>query len=272
MNNRAFTISLLMALAATFMVWSYIDSKEQEWAKRYGDESTVVIAKKDISELDQINEMMLDEKVIPKQYQDAQSFQKKKDVLNMIALIPIRKGDQISANKVGPLGLRTGLSRQVAPGKRAISISVTETSSVSKLLKPGDRIDILVTVEPPNATGRGNQVTRTLLQDVPVLAVGKFVTSQIHRSVTKEEGGREIVKNLHENDAYATVTVEVDPSNAQVIAFLTGAPGMGFTISLRNNDDTERVALPPLHMGDILGGDLNRGAPAAPAIRAPASM
>jgi len=260
MNNRAFTISLGMAIAAVMMIFSYIDSKEKEWAKRYGDESTVIVAKKDINELDQINETMLDEKVIPKEYQDKNAYTNKKDVINMISLVPLKKGEQISFNKIGTLGLRTGLARQVSPGKRAVSIPVNEITAVSKLLKPGDRIDIIVVVDPPGSSGKGSQIAKTLLQDIPIIAVGKFVTAQVHRYTGKDESGKDVVRNLHETDAYSTITLEVDPPNAQTVAYLTGVPGVSFSISLRNNDDTERVVLPPVTMNDILGNDAGRNA------------
>lgn len=258
MNNKAFTISLAMALAAVFMIYSYITSKEQEWAKRYGDEIQVVVAKSDISELDQINETMVDMRTIPKEYADKGAHTKIESVRNLIALVPIKKGEQISFNKVGTLGLRTGLSRQITPGKRAVSIPVNELNAVSKLLKPGDRVDIIVVAEPPGSSGRSNQVGKTLLQDVPVLSVGKFVTSQVHRYDGKDDSGKEAVKNLHESDAYSTITLEVDPPNAQLLAFVTSVSGVNINLSLRNNDDTERVALPPITMNDVLGGEQNR--------------
>lgn len=266
MNNRAFTISLAMALAAVFMIYSYISSKEQEWAKRYGDEMQVVVARKDINELDQINETMLDIRTIPKEYADKNAHTKIESVQNLIALVPIKKGEQISFNKVGTLGLRTGLSRQVNPGKRAISISVSEINAVSKLLKPGDRVDLIVIAEPPGSTGKSNQIAKTLMQDVPVLSVGKFVTSQIHRLDGKDETGRELVRNLHESDSYSTITLEVDPAGAQLLAYATGASGVNITLSLRNNDDTERVVLPVVTMNDVLGGEsgkLQQRTPAA---------
>ena len=59
------------------------------------------------------------------------------------------------------------LSAHLAPGRRATTIPVDETSSLSGLLRPGDRIDLLATVQ------RDKQhLTMPLLQGVRVLATG----------------------------------------------------------------------------------------------------
>ncbi len=258
-------MSLTMAVAAVFMVFSYIQSREEEWAKRYGDEVPVVIAKSDINELASIKEGMIDVKNIPKDYRAPGYTTEKKDVVGFIALVPIRAGEQITNNKIGAMGMRTGISRQVAPGKRAVSISVTETTGVSKLVKPGDRVDIIAVLDPPGAQGRGNQTAKTILQDIPILAVGKYITSHIPRREEKDESGKVIVRNLQENDGYSTITVEVDPTNAQMLALLIASSGTTLTLSLRNNDDTERVSMPALSQREVVGADPQVNAPRVPA-------
>ena len=48
MNKRAFTLSLVVAFVAAFMVYSYIEGVEANLIKKYGKLTTVVVAKKDI--------------------------------------------------------------------------------------------------------------------------------------------------------------------------------------------------------------------------------
>ncbi len=263
MNNKAFSMSLIMALAAVLMVYSYIDSREKEWSKRYGNEEPVIVARKDINELKEITKDLIEVRNVPKDYREPGATTSEKDVVGFVALVPMRKGEQITYNKIAGLGVRTGLSRQVSPGKRAVSMNINDVTGVSKLLKPGDRVDVIAVIDPPGSTGKGNQISKTILQDVPVLAVGKFITSHVPRREEKDESGRVIVRNLAENDAYGTITVEVDPPNAQVMAYFNNGGG-SLTLSLRNNDDTERVVLAPTTMRDMLGND-GTGAPRAPA-------
>src|SRR5690606_40007608 len=59
-------------------------------------------------------------------------------------------------------GAQSGLSRQISIGKRALSIQVTEGMAVSRLLKPGDRIDILTLVDYAAGKKRSEEHTSEL--------------------------------------------------------------------------------------------------------------
>ena len=62
------------------------------------------------------------------------------------------------------------MARQVSVGKRAIAIAVNENMAVSKLLKPGDRVDILAAID--YAAGQKDKYKiKTVLQDILVLQV-----------------------------------------------------------------------------------------------------
>ena len=52
-------------------------------------------------------------------------------------------------------------------GKRAITFPVDEINSISGMLQPGDKIDLIATIRQLN-----NDVTYPLLQDVQILATG----------------------------------------------------------------------------------------------------
>ena len=135
MNNKALTLSLVMAIVAVFFVQSYVQSIEDEEKKRYGDQVLVVTAKNDIKEMDTINETMLTFALVPKRYlqpaartsisktpEDKESTQTLKDLVGSIAVVPIKKGEQITMNKLTEPGMRTGLAPQVAPGKRGYAV------------------------------------------------------------------------------------------------------------------------------------------------------
>jgi len=77
MNNKAVTLSVAFALFAVFMVHSYVSSIEEETKKKYGTELLVLIAKRDIKEMETLNETMLELKAVPKLFLEpaAISFQ-----------------------------------------------------------------------------------------------------------------------------------------------------------------------------------------------------
>jgi pilus assembly protein CpaB len=265
MNNKAFTISLVLAGLAVFMIYSYISSKEDELKRTYGDEVSVAVAKRSIKEMEVVYENMVDTVVKPKKFVEPGSATSKQEVLGFIATVPIRKGEQVTLNKIISPGVRTGLARQISPGKRAISIPVTDDTAVSKLIKPGDRIDLLTTLEVPGAQ-RGMQITKMVLQDVPVLAVGEYISNLSPRKAEKDKiTGQEEVRNLNAERNFNTITIEVEPQWAAQITLLRDA-GHRLSVLLRNNDDTERVNIGGVMLMDVIGQDLGR------VVRTPASQ
>ncbi|MBC7691388.1 MAG: Flp pilus assembly protein CpaB [Methylotenera sp.] len=267
MNNKALTLSLFIGAFAVFMVQSYVGSKEEEAKKKFGTEVLVVKAKRDIKEQETINETALELALIPKTFLEpaSVSFEKTeadketnrslKSLSGTIALVAIRKGEQITYNKMTEPGIRTGLSPQVAPGRRAVSIPVNETSGVAKLVKPGDRVDLIAVLD--MGGGKENKIAKTIFQDVVVLAVGRNVTNNVAR-VVEMDGNREKVKPLSEDFSFTSVTLEVEPAQAQTLALVMANGENAITLSLRNNDDTERVGLSSSMAGDVLGTEAAR--------------
>ena len=264
MNNRALTLSLIMAVMAVFFVQSYVSSIEEEEKKKYGTSVMVVVAKKDILEMDTINETQLEYLVIPKKYlepaavsleskvEDTNSSKTLRSVAGNVAIVPIKKGEQITYNKITNPSIRTGLSPQIAPGKRAISIPVSETSGVSKLIKPGDRVDLISVVD--LGGGKDKKVAKTVLQDVVILSIGRYITNNVARSVEVDSiGGKEKIRSLAEDYSFTTVTLEVDPIQVQTISLLLNSEDNALTLALRNNDDIERVNLPDTTLFDVYG-------------------
>jgi pilus assembly protein CpaB len=155
MNNRALTLSIFMAALAVFFVQSYVSSIEEEEKKKYGTSVLVIVAKRDVKEMDTLNETMLEFKPIPKRFlepsaislekkeEDPESTKTLKGLAGTIALVNIKKGEQLTFNKITDPNLKTGLATQIAPGRRAIAVPVNETSGVAKLVKPGDRVDLI---------------------------------------------------------------------------------------------------------------------------------
>ncbi len=268
MNNRAITLSIAMAIMAIFFMQSYVSSIEEEAKKKFGTEVLVVAAARDIKEMATIDETHLELKSVPKRFLEpaAISFsgigeeaasKEMKDLAGSVAIVPIKKGEQITFNKLTEPSLRTGLSPQITPGRRAVSIPVTEITGVSKLVKPGDRIDLIAVM--PLGIGVNSIISKIVLQDIAVLSVGRYVTNNIPRVIGEpDRKGRENVRSLTSFDGFASVTIEVDPPQAQKIALIVANPRNQLIVSLRNNDDNDRISTSGLTLKDILGKDASR--------------
>jgi pilus assembly protein CpaB len=109
------------------------------------------------------------------------------------------------------------LSDAVPQGRRAVTLPLDPSSSFSGLLRPGDRVDLLCTRE-------GGSGGVALLEAVPVLAVGKNVSSPAGDNA--------------ESDEPLTATLSLLPS--QVVAVLGAARSGSVQWVLRNGDDEGR--------------------------------
>lgn len=265
MNNKALTLSVVMAIMAVFFVQSYVESIEEAQKKRFGTEVMVVVAKKDIKEMDTIDETMLTRVTKPKRFlepgaiffsdeakNEEDAIKNLRSLVGTIAVVPIKEGEQVTHTKISEPGIRTGLSPQITPGKRAFAVPVSETSGVAKLVKPGDRVDLIAIVDPGG--GKDQKIARTVLQDVVVLAVGRRVTNNAARSVELDGySGKEKIRSLAEDYSFSSVTIEVEPAQAQGLALLMANGESALALSLRNTDDTERFNLGPTTFSDLMG-------------------
>lgn len=241
MNNnetRTLWISLITAFAAVFLLYSYTQEKSAELTKNFGTKRNVVVAADDINEMQTINETQLQTVERPEKFVEPNAVLNVEDAVGLVALAPIKKGEQILMSKIIKPGPVTGLSGQVAPSKRAIALPVDEMRGVAKLLKPGDRIDLITALD----VGTGQKMrkeVKTFLQDVPVLATGLRVSNELPR-LYEEAGGDEFVRNMREDTTFNTITVEVSPEQAQELVYiLATAPG-GLFITLRHPSDRSR--------------------------------
>jgi pilus assembly protein CpaB len=252
MNSRAFTTSLLLAALAVAMIWSYIESRETELQSDYGNQTPVVVAKEDIKELEIIDDRKIQLVNIPSKFQMPGHFKRVEDLYNTIASVPIKKGEQITVPRVTYPGSQSGLSRQISVGKRALSIQVTEGQAVSRLLKPGDRIDVLALVD--YASGKKEKLkVKTVLQDVLILSTGLYITNSVPIvNIKDEKETRQMKLNNYTN--FNTVTLELTPFEVQKMVFLISA-GNGIYLSLRNNDDKSIERISATRLYDLLGED-----------------
>ena len=127
----------------------------------------------------------------------------------------------------------------IQPGLRAVSIAVSGANSVSGMVEPNDRVDVLGTYSFPSKTSAGEMetVTLTLLQDVTVLATGQ--------NLAKQEFMRN--RNAMRSTSYSTVTLEVKPREAEFLVFAQQAQGR-LTLVLRNSaDSTYETTLPEIN-------------------------
>lgn len=248
---RTFWISVGAALFAVFLLYSYTQEKSAQLTKKFGAKQRVVIAAQDINEMQTIDETMLQVIERPTDFVEPQAVTDPETAVGQVALAPIKKDEQILQNKIIKPGPQTGLSLQVAPSKRAVTIPVDETRGVARLINPGDRIDLIAALDVGKGLNQHREI-KTLMQDVVVLATGMRVVNELP-VLYEKQGKDDFVRNLRVDNPFNTITIEASPTEAQNLIFiLSTSPGSLF-LTLRHPSDHEKKQLPEASVDTLLG-------------------
>ena len=105
------------------------------------------------------------------------------------------------------------LAAALMPDHRAVTIVVNQETSHAGLIAPGDRVDVIFTMQvPSDGASQLNSFSRTILQNIRVVAVGRRVESAVSEPES-EEGV--------EWSGDDTVTLEVLPPEADQLVLAT---------------------------------------------------
>lgn len=239
MNNESRTLwlSLAAGLFAVFLLYSYSQEKKSEYDKKYGTMKKVLVATRDVNELETLDETMLRFEEKPADYVEPSAIDRMDSAIGMVTATPIKKGEQILNTKLLIPGPETGIAMQIAPNKRAVTVPIDEVRGVAKLIRPGDRVDIAAALD----VGKGVNARREvgiIMQNITVLATGVSVWNSIPRVFEEDSNGKNINQiNLNGDSKYTSITVEVSQKEAQDLVYiLATSPGNLFFV-LRNPTD-----------------------------------
>ncbi len=272
-NNETKTlwISIGSAIFAVFLLYSWSQEQKASVHKKFGAKKQVVIASKDISEMEPIDESMIEVSEAPEDFVQPKALQTPEQAIGQMAAAPIKKGEQILNTKLLPPGKDSGLSMQISPGKRAFTIPANDIQMIARLVKPGDRLDLITAVDTGQGLDKKKEV-RTIMQDVTVLAVGQNIVDTIPAQL--EEGSKDsfLINNLRKVYNFTSVTIEVSPSEVQLLIHILNVNPGALYATLRNPNDRYVNPLKVVDADDVLGKvkstrlpaeDLRPAAPAA---------
>jgi pilus assembly protein CpaB len=216
-------ISLALGLVGGLVAFAAIKKKEAE-VRRGWKTVEVVVAKQDVAEGALITLEMIASRQIPEQFvtssvvkPDSVSY-----VLNQKVLVPLQAGDMLLWTQFETTRVSERLSSRVQRQARAVTIEVSQKSSVGGWIRPNDHVDVIGTFRDPQ---NGENAAMTVLQNVVVLATGKLTAAS--SATFASENQRD----------YSNVTLLVVPEEAEILAF---AAELGtLSLSLRNQEDTE---------------------------------
>lgn len=149
------------------------------------------------------------------------------ELVGRVVLNPVLTGKAILTPIVAAPGAALGMAFSLPPSQRAVTVALDPADGVDEFARPGDHVDILATDEP----GSGPAESRTVLQNVALLAVGSQTSSEDAAVPAPATGA-----------GASHVTVAVSPLQAQALV-LAAARGK-IHLALRPADDDALAALP----------------------------
>ncbi|NLJ23914.1 MAG: Flp pilus assembly protein CpaB [Firmicutes bacterium] len=176
-RRKLFLVAAILGLLAATLTYTYIRSIQRVETHEV-KEAGVVVATGDIPSGTSVSSNMVRLVKVPETALHPEAASSPGEVIGRITKAPIVSGEQVLRNRLLPAGVRPSLSFAIPSGKRAVSVAVNEVVGVAGFVKPGDRVDILATVDGSN---REDTITSTVLQDVEVLAIAQDMEEEVDK-------------------------------------------------------------------------------------------
>jgi pilus assembly protein CpaB len=162
------------------------------------------------------------------------------DPSKLVGRVPIgdiAKGEAVLDGKLASSEAGSGLAALLPTGMRAVAVRVDDVVGVAGFVHPGDHVDVIVTMKPVEG-GNAPTMSKIILQDIRVLAVGKDV-SQAGRA------DKAVLATV------ATLMVDSDQSERLALAASKGQ----LLLALRSRIDRDEIATNGVVPPELLAGD-----------------
>jgi pilus assembly protein CpaB len=220
----------LIAVAAGGVAYLYLKGTAANAGNAKTATVPVVVASEDITFGVRLTDKQLRVENFPRTAVPDGAYASADSVIGQTTKVFMVTGEPVLASKLSSVG--GGLSVKIPESMRASSVDVNEVSGVSGFILPGDRVDVLCTIDNAPGQSQGVAVTKTILQNVEVAAAG--VKTQT---------------NKNEPIRVQSVTLIVAPKQAEDLAL--GMHEGRIHMVLRNPVDHEIVDVNPTNTRDV---------------------
>jgi pilus assembly protein CpaB len=243
-------LALVLALVTSVLIFSWLQNEKSRLMAAPLPVATkgvqILVANGDLSWGTKLKPEMLQLQEFPPGSVPEGHFTDADGANDRVLLVDIKRNEMLLESKLAPIGTTSGGVAAVTDiNKRAMSVKVDDVIGVAGFIKPGDRVDVMVTVEPVPGKPE-HAVSKTILENVRVLAAG----TQMERKGKDEEPKQVQV-----------ITVEVDVEEAEKLA-LASTQGR-LRLALRNPLNSERVLTKGANLGALLSSFRQKQAPKA---------
>lgn len=229
-------IAAVLGLAAAMVARNMLANRPVQ--VNAGDSAlrTVVVANTTIGPGVQIDPSMLITAKVSQEMAPEDAFGSTTELEGRVANGPIYKGQPIIGTLLAPKGSVGGMQALVPKGMRAITLQVDEFTGVGGFVAPGCRVDLLATMQ---GERQGDMVTRTVVQNILVTAVGQRMTLQAQNG-QQEAPTRSV-----------TLIASLEEAQSIELAASTGRP----RLVLRNLNDDSNTAPAVTSLMDFKAGE-----------------
>ncbi len=227
MRRRGLLITLVLVLGAGLAAGAVImrQSAQTSQVKEKKEKTVkIVIVAKKLTRGVKLKKSDLKLREWPERLATENYIRNLKEAEGRVVIARTIPGEPLLKAKLAPIESAEGLSTLIPKGRRAIAIRVTEVTGVAGFLLPGSRVDVHATFKLKKKGGESYFLTRTILQDVEVLAAGG------EKEAAQKKGRIKV----------PVVTLLLTPKESDRLA-LAATSGESIWLSMRKpRDDTKR--------------------------------
>lgn len=222
--------TVVVGIVTSLLIGQYLKATQEVVAESKAV-ATVVVASQKIPQWTKITQNMLKTKQIPQKSLPEKALTDPIKVVGQYSTGEIIPEEVITSNRVASDKTSSDLVYKIPAGYRAITIAIDSVQGVAGLMKPDNRVDILMTYSETSSPIQSKTITLT--QNSLVLAVG---------------GGGAALKEGEPPPPLENITIAVTPQEAEYIMWSETTGKMKLT--LRPTSDKNKV--------DIKSVDLNK--------------
>jgi pilus assembly protein CpaB len=209
-------LSLVMGIVTTALFFNYMKKFDTETVM---SESLVevVVAASEIPINQTISSDMLKVAQVPEKGVHSNTVTDANEIIGKFANANITTGETLLSHHVKSAEEESTLiSRKVKDGFRAVSVGVNFVQSVSNLVDPEDKVDVIFSEVIEHPDGTTTVITEQILSNVRVLAVGRKMLPT--------------TSDQEEYVEYSSVTLELEPKDSVKLVNASERGNIQFTI------------------------------------------
>jgi len=230
-------VAIVLSLLTAWLTLQYLRFKEKsieaelaaKASERAGTTVSVVVPTRSLQPGALLTENLVAARRIPADlvYDDTITVSEFDKYKGQALLRPVQRGKPLRRTDVQEVF--ADFSGSLKPGERAMTINVDEINSVSHMIEPGNRVDLLLVLQ-GSGEGTDSQTVVPFLDRIKVLATGQKITHDDPANPVSPE---------HRRVTYSNLTLQVTPTQAARLALATELGKIRAV--LRNEKDKQDV-------------------------------